>query len=574
MHVILLASDEEKKLQPLTDTLPAAMLPIANRPVMAHTVELLARAGLKHILVSLYQKAGTIMSYFSSGSRWGTQIEYMIQPEDWGSAGALKWAEPRLNETFLVLPAAALLDLDIAAALEYHRTRQSMATLILHPARAASAPALVQVDADGRISLPGSLDNGSLLTHTGAYIFEPQVLSQIPVRTAYDCFSQLIPALLTAGVAVNGYVMPGYYNKLDTLQAYQDAQSVVLTSAAYARQPDAAALPNGTLLRYPSIEGRQIAPGIWAGRNHFIHPSARLIPPLCIGNNCRIGRNVEIGPATVLGEHVVIDDEATVHTSTILEQTYVGRLVDLTNRIVNQTTIIDPETGVSVEVVDAFLLTTAVPAGSRGARFQRSLDLIGALLLLCVNLPLLLLISLLVYVASGGQVVRRFRCTGRRPGSVKTNQGTALQTFELLAFQTARKDGTTSRVGRWLMRWELDRLPELFNVLRGDLALVGVKPLRLEETAQIQEEWYQKRYECPSGLTGLWYIQTDPGCDLEEILLADTYFAATRTRRTEIMLFLRTPLAWVRRQIRRSARERRQKTNADPSQPSDQPMIV
>jgi lipopolysaccharide/colanic/teichoic acid biosynthesis glycosyltransferase len=88
----------------------------------------------------------------------------------------------------------------------------------------------------------------------------------------------------------------------------------------------------------------------------------------------------------------------------------------------------------------------------------------------------------------------------------------------------------------------------------GDLALVGVKPLRPTEVDLVQAEWYQKRFECPAGFTGLWYIQTDPSSDLEEIVIADTFFAATRTWRSEIGILLRTPVAWLRRG--RSSRRR------------------
>jgi lipopolysaccharide/colanic/teichoic acid biosynthesis glycosyltransferase len=102
-------------------------------------------------------------------------------------------------------------------------------------------------------------------------------------------------------------------------------------------------------------------------------------------------------------------------------------------------------------------------------------------------------------------------------------------------------------------RWELNRLPELFNVLRGDMALVGVKPLRPEEVSYLSEEWHQKRHDFPAGLTGLWYQQTDPSSDLDTVIIADIYYAATRSWRGDLLLFLRTPSIWARRNARRSS---------------------
>lgn len=561
MHVLLLATDEETRLQPLTETMPTPMLPLVNRPVIAYTLELLARAGQKRLLVSLYQRGGAMMSYLGSGSRWGMHIEYVMQSQPWGSAGALKWAAPRLNEPFLLLPADALLDLDIAAAVAYHTEHGGPATCIVHPASSPSgqpdlaAADLVAVDAEGRLVASDDRRAVQRMVATGAYIFAPEILQFIPARTPYDCQHQLLPALLAADVTVQSYTMSGYFNPLNSLRNYQHAQATFLQSAYTAGTPDAAAVPNVGTVRYPAITRRSIVPGVWVGRNHFIHPTARLLPPVYIGDNCRIGQNVEIGPMTVLGDNVIIDDEATVRQSSILEQTYVGRMVDITDRLVNQTTIIEPETGQSIQVVDAFLLAAAAPAGSWGGRFHRVLDRLGALLLFLMLLPLLLLLLPLVWLASGGALFQRETHSGRRATRREGDPAAAdIETFDLLMFRTTRRDGTVNAVGRWLRRWELDRLPELVNVCIGDLALVGVKPLRPTEVDLVQAEWYQKRFECPAGFTGLWYIQTDPSSDLEEIVIADTFFAATRTWRSEIGILLRTPVAWLRRG--RSSRRR------------------
>src|SRR3954452_16345840 len=146
MHILLLATDEQPKLALLADTLPTPLVPIVNRPVMAVAVEILARAGYKDLLVSLCNRGGSIASYFGDGSRWGVQIEYLTQREGWGSAGALAWASQLLTETVLVLPADSILDLDIDAALAFHRAHGGPATMIVH------APA------GGRATHPVSLD--------------------------------------------------------------------------------------------------------------------------------------------------------------------------------------------------------------------------------------------------------------------------------------------------------------------------------------------------------------------------------------------------------------------------------
>jgi NDP-sugar pyrophosphorylase family protein len=555
MHILLLATDEQPKLRLLTEALPSPLVPIVNRPVMAVAVEILARAGYKDLFVSLCNRGGSIASYFGNGSRWGVQIEYLIQREGWGSAGALAWAGQLLTETVLVLPADSIIDLDIDAALAFHRAHGGLATMVLHEPvgdRAARSVYLAKNDAVHAIDANQSA--GRVLDHTGAFLFEPQVLQFIPTRTHFDSYSQLIPALLAAGVGVYGYHTAGYWNGMESYQQYQEAQKVFLYSAYESAKPgnESSQLPR---VRFPSVEGQQIAPGIWVGQNHIIHPSARLAPPLYIGEGCRIGYGVELGPEVVIGSSVVIDDDATIFQSTVFDRTYVGQLVHINNRVINKTTMIDTQTSESTQVIDPFLLAETRVATGNGW-FRRALTVIVALILLLVTLPLTLLIALAVIITSGGRIFASSPRVGRDAG-MESDQP-SVRTFDLLAFRILGSDGTISRVGRWLHHWELDRIPELWNVVRGDLELVGVKPLLPEEAAALNEEWHQKRYECPPGFTGLWYIQTRAESDMDEILVADVYYAATHNWRDDLRLFWRTPAAWqnhLRAQRQRNSNE-------------------
>jgi NDP-sugar pyrophosphorylase family protein len=543
MQVLLLATVEEQKLPPLTDATPGPLLPILNQPVMARTIEILARAGHKRLQVSLCHAGGRIIAGFGNGKRWGVAIDYITQRQPWGTAGALRWAGHLLHETTLVLPADAILDLDIAAALDFHTAQQSMATMILHAPVAGYPAGAVRLGPDQRVvAISSEPDAQPELCSTGAYIIEPELLEHIPVQTMYDTDTQLLPALLEREDAVYGYRMPGYWNPLHSFASYQEAQRVFLHSACDATLP-AQADPTLPRVRYPSIEGRQIVPGVWAGANHRIHPEARLVPPVCIGAGSWIGRAATVGPETVLGAHLMIDAEATVQHSTILEDAYVGQLVNLSHRIVQKTTIIDPHSSESVEVVDPFLLAVnAEPASRRGARIT---SFAIALLLLLVTLPLFLLISLIIYLVSDQSVFERTTAVGGQ--AQPSTSAAATQPLHLLAFRTRQADGSLTPIGRWLTTLGLARLPELWNVLTGDLALIGVKPLHPAEAARLDEEWHQKRFDHPAGLTGLWYVQTDSQSSLDDVLVVDAYYAATHTWRDDLAILWQTPAAWLRR---------------------------
>jgi lipopolysaccharide/colanic/teichoic acid biosynthesis glycosyltransferase len=334
------------------------------------------------------------------------------------------------------------------------------------------------------------------------------------------------------------------------LASFQEAQQVVLYSALKESAPEMAAEGPKALVRYPSLSSRQIVPGVWVGLNHSIHPSVKIAAPVYIGENSYIGREVELGAGTVIGSNVVIDDEATVSGSTIVGETYVGQLVKVEGRIVTPNSISDPEAGETTAVVDPFLLSRVGTQSEGPNQITRTLSSILALGLLALCSPLILCLWALAAIGSAGRPITRSSRVGQRITNADGSPG--LYSFELLSFTTRRRDGSYTFGGRWMERWELNRLPELLNVLRGDLALVGVKPISLDEAAQLGEEWHQKRHDTQAGFTGLWYQQTDPSSDLDTVIIADVYYTATRTWRSDVMLFLRTPSIWAHRNARRS----------------------
>jgi NDP-sugar pyrophosphorylase family protein len=551
MQVILLATDEQHKLPPLTESLPAPMLPIVDRPVMATTVEIVARAGYKHLLISLHERGGQIASYFGGGRRWGVDIKYVTQREAWGSAGALRWAGGLLRETFLALPGDAFYDLDIEAALRTHREHGGLATAILHAPRAGSRAYTAHIGADGRmLGIEPTTPDHRGPQVTGAFIFEPAVLRHIPQRDSYDLVSELLPALIAAGERVYGFTMEGYWNPLDSLAAFQEAQHVYLYSAFHQRAPEQAGGGPRERVRYPTLEGRHVAPGIWVGRDHSINPSVKVAPPLYIGHNSWVGREVELGAGTVIGDGVVIDDEATVIESTILSGTYVGRLVNVDQKIVTNDSISDPAAEATIRIVDPFLVgRLGAPAEGRSPA-RRFVSAIATVTFLVLLSPIFLLVWLLALITTGGQPIVREPRVGQRVGGVTGS----LRHFQIMRFRTRRANGTYTLVGRLIERVELHRLPELLNVLRGEMGLIGVKPLAPEHAARLTEEWHQRRHEAPAGFTGLWYLQTDDDSDLDTVIVTDVYYTATRNWRGDILLLLRTPGTWLRHCMTRGDR--------------------
>lgn len=539
MQAILLATAKTNKLHPLTETIPSPTTPVAGRPIMAYSVELLARQGCKRIHVSLYNSANYIEAYFKNGSRWGINLEYFLQPSNWGSAGSIYWARQHLTETFIVMPADILIDLDLDPIFEQHRANKSVATMIVARPRQSSMnqpQASSTTQAEGE-SLESQQDG---CVETGVYVFDPSVLKYIPSRTYFDISTDLIPTLISANLPVNRVMVNGYWNPLETFSDYLEAQKTILESAQ-AKQSMTNTIP---FIRYPSLEGRKVREGVWVGNDTSIHPLARLRLPILIGNHCFIRSGVELGPHTVIGNNVIIDEEATVTESTVLDHTYVGQLVNLESRIVNKKLLIDVKSGEKVYVSDQHLLSqTYREIGDSG--LARLAEVSFTIFLLLITLPITLIISCLLLLTNG-RVFRWHPRIHMVPSNPDSAQEPEYKSFRLLRFITRNATGQLTWPGKLLEKSDLFRLPELWNIIKGDIQLVGVKPLSPEENSLVREAWQKTRYEIPPGFTGLWYLQTTPDSHFDDILVSDAYYAATRNWSGDLKIVYQSFTTWVR----------------------------
>ena len=538
MQPILLATGENRPLAPLTDELAPAMLPIGHQPVMAHMIELLAAQGWRRLLVSLHYQAASIEAYFGQGQRWGVNLEYLVQRDPLGTAGALKWAGRMLSETILVVPADRLADLNLTAALDFHR-RQGHAATVLVPASSFEMPIKPQNGARQPSAAPRSILPADMPDSLGIYILEPDVLNLIPAFTPFDIHSQLIPAALQAGLPVGAFPAEGYWNRLAAFQDYSAAQGEFMARLdGQPRLPDEHFFPH-----LASVRGRSVGRKIWVGRNNAIHPTARLAGPVFIGANCRIGRDVELGPNVVLGANVIIDDEATVSQSVVLDNTYVGKLVKLDRRLASKDLLIDLTSGSHVRVADAFWLSATHTSVDQSV-VRRACDQLLAIIIGLCLLPAAAVWALALWLTTGRVFTRK---TYLRPA----NRAGAAPTVTVLNFCSAQPNRPAAWLSRWQARLELERLPELLRVITGELSLVGVKPLAPDEARPAPEAWQQTQREFEPGLTGLWYLQTDPDSERDAVLIADVYYGATRSWRNDMAILCQTPAAWIRR-IRRS----------------------
>lgn len=328
MKAMILAAGKGTRVRPLTYELPKPMIPILGKPVMAYLVEHLAKYGIREVMVNVSYLHEKIQQYFGDGSRFGVDIGYSFEgdirngeivPSPVGSAGGMRKIQDFsgfFDETTIVLCGDAIIDLDIAAALDEHRRKGALVSLVAKevPMDKVSGYGIVVTDADGRIvsfqEKPSQAEARSNLASTGIYIFEPEALDLIPSGREFDIGSDLFPLLVEKGLPF--YAQKNNFNWIDIGLVSDYWQ--VMQDLMRDQVPEMA------------IPGRQIRPGVWAGLNVRIDwEHTHIVGPVYIGSGAQVERGSEIiGPAWI-GDGCHIQRGGRVVRSILFEYTRVGQ---------------------------------------------------------------------------------------------------------------------------------------------------------------------------------------------------------------------------------------------------------
>ncbi|HAA33843.1 MAG TPA: nucleotidyltransferase, partial [Firmicutes bacterium] len=151
MKAVIMAGGEGARLRPLTCDRPKPMVPLMEKPMMEYIVELLVDHDIHNLAVTLQYLPENIMDYFGEKSPLGANFTYFLEEEPLGTAGSVKNAASFLDETFLVISGDCLTDINLSEALEFHRKKNALATIILTPQENPLEYGVVMVNDEGRI---------------------------------------------------------------------------------------------------------------------------------------------------------------------------------------------------------------------------------------------------------------------------------------------------------------------------------------------------------------------------------------------------------------------------------------
>lgn len=357
MKAMILAAGKGTRVRPITYTIPKPLIPILQKPVMEFLLELLRQHGFDEIVVNVSHLAKEIEDYFKDGQRFGVQIGYSFEGrivdgqlvgEAVGSAGGMRKIQdfnPFFDDTFIVLCGDALIDLDLSAAVKWHKEKGSIATIVTKPVPREQVPSygVVVTDETGRIKSfqekPSVEEALSTNINTGIYIFEPEVLNHIPSGQEFDIGGELFPKLVEMGAPFYAVPMDFQWVDIGKVPDYWRAVRGVLL---------------GEIKNVP-IPGKEVAPGVYTGLNVAVNwDKVDIKGPVYIGGMTHIEDGATIVGPTMIGPNCWICKGATVENSVIFEYSRLGAGVRLVDKLVFGRYCVD-KTGASIDVQAAAL---------------------------------------------------------------------------------------------------------------------------------------------------------------------------------------------------------------------------
>lgn len=323
MRAVVMAGGAGSRLRPLTIGRPKPMVPIVNKPCMAHILDLLKRHGITEVVVTVQYLADVIQDYFGDGHELGMNICYSVEDIPLGTAGSVKKAQEYLDETFIVISGDAVTDFDLQQIIEFHRQQGALATLTLYRVPNPLEYGVIITDDEGRIQQflekPSWGEVISDTVNTGIYVLEPEVLDYFEKDTSFDFSKDLFPIVLERRDPLYGYVASGYWCDVGDIGEYIRACNELLEGKVQVAEL-----------------GQHIGGNIWCGEDVEIAPDAQLYGPIYLGDEVKIKGGVVIHGPTGIRDYTIVDNRARIDRCFIWRNCYIGEGAELRGAIIGR----------------------------------------------------------------------------------------------------------------------------------------------------------------------------------------------------------------------------------------------
>ncbi len=314
-QLVILAGGQGTRLKDRLGDLPKPMIPIAGRPLLEHQIELARAHGFTDVLLFVHYRADLIQQHLGDGSRFGLRLQYIVETEPLGTAGATLAGFDQLAERFAMMYGDTMVNVDLTRLWNAHEASGADATLFLHPNNHPLDSDLVEMDAVNWVTAFHNRPHApekffQNLVNAGLYVFERRALesfcrrrgnesliysgkSETPHVVTYagppmDFGKDLFPAMLRRGAKLLGYNSPEFIKDIGTPARYdwvcgQYDAGIIQRSTLAVKQPAVFLDRDGTLIKEVSAQGLhkiddlELLPGVAEAVHELNHAGLRAV---------------------------------------------------------------------------------------------------------------------------------------------------------------------------------------------------------------------------------------------------------------------------------------------------------
>ena len=321
-QAVILAAGEGQRLRPFTVTKPKVMLSIADKPILQYVVESLAQNGIRNLVLVVGYRREQVFDWIGSGEQFGVEVTYVTQERQLGTAHALAQAKAVTENEFLVLPGDNLIAADTIARFAAIKPEAMLVKRVDNPVRYG----VVTID-NGVVKdiVEKPKEARGNVINTGIYAFTRQIFSFIePELDIPDALNNMI----AQGHPISAQETDGTW--LDVVYPWD----ILSLNDAVLRQIQSSL--GGTIETGVSLKGQ-----VSVGKDTVIRSNSYIVGPVVIGDNCDIGPNVCLLPATSIGNNVVISPFTEIKNSVIGDDVSLGPGCIIEDSVIDKSCVIN-----------------------------------------------------------------------------------------------------------------------------------------------------------------------------------------------------------------------------------------
>lgn len=219
--VVLMVGGLGTRLHPLTQDTPKPMLTVGDKPILHTIVERFASYGFVNIVMCVNYKAEAIQAYFGKGENFGVNIDYVLEQERMGTAGALSLLSSRPGEPFFVMNGDLLTNVNFESLLDYHQSHQAVATMCVREYDFQVPYGVVNIDGHKVTSIIEK-PLQKFFVSAGIYMLSPPILDKIPAGQYYD-MPTLFEKLIEQNQNIVSFPIHEYWLDIGRMNEYEQA---------------------------------------------------------------------------------------------------------------------------------------------------------------------------------------------------------------------------------------------------------------------------------------------------------------------------------------------------------------